>query len=120
MLYRTQVTQIGKFATESLNENMMIIFNDNAPKDVADYCFIHPDAELNGEILVGGQFLLGAISYPITAVGCVVSHNLDALGHITIRFDGASEAEYPGTVHVNGTCPKALEIGTEIIFTSNH
>ncbi len=24
MLYRTQVTQIGEFATESLNENMMI------------------------------------------------------------------------------------------------
>ncbi|MGY3953799.1 PTS glucitol/sorbitol transporter subunit IIA, partial [Aeromonas salmonicida] len=93
MLYRTQVTQIGEFATESLNENMMIIFNDNAPKDVADYCFIHPDAELNGEILVGGQFLLGAISYPITAVGCVVSHNLDALGHITIRFDGGVVAQ---------------------------
>jgi Phosphotransferase system sorbitol-specific component IIA len=65
MLYRTQLTQIGEYAADALSDKMMILFNDNAPADVADYCFIHP-AALTGEISVGGQFVLGAVSYPIT------------------------------------------------------
>ena len=97
MLYRTQVTHIGEYAADALDDNMMILFNDNAPADVADYCFIHP-------------------RYPITAVGDVVNQNLAELGHITIRFDGGAEAEYPGTVHVAGKCPEALVLGTELIF----
>lgn len=116
MLYRTQLTQIGEYAADALSDKMMILFNDNAPADVADYCFIHPAAALTGEIRVGGQFVLGAVSYPITAVGDVVNQNLGELGHITIRFDGGSVAEYPGTVHVKGTCPDELALGTELIF----
>ena len=41
MLYRTEVTRIGEFAAEALSDNMMILFNDNAPADIADYCYIH-------------------------------------------------------------------------------
>ena len=116
MLYRTQVTHIGEYAADALDDNMMILFNDNAPADVADYCFIHPAADLTGEIKTGGQFVLGASRYPITAVGDVVNQKLAELGHITIRFDGGAEAEYPGTVHVAGKCPEALVLGTELIF----
>ncbi|WP_409421532.1 PTS glucitol/sorbitol transporter subunit IIA [Pseudaeromonas sp. ZJS20] len=119
MFYRTQVTKIGEFATEALNDNMMILFNDNAPEDVADYCFIHPRAELQGEIAVGGFFVLGNNRYPITAVGDVVNQNLGELGHITIRFDGGRQAEYPGTVHVHGACPQELGVGTQLIFERN-
>ena len=63
----------------------MILFNDNAPADVADYCFIHPHADLKGEITVGGDLVMGQSRYPITAVGDVVNQNLGELGHITIR-----------------------------------
>ncbi|MEI4964057.1 MULTISPECIES: PTS glucitol/sorbitol transporter subunit IIA [Aeromonas] len=120
ILYCTQVTKVGEFAIDSLNENMMILFDDNAPADVADYCFIHPHVELKGEIKVEGDFVLGQSRYPITAVGDVVNQNLGELGHITIRFDGATEAEYPGTVHVQGNCPTGLEVGTAIVFKLNN
>ena len=121
MLYRTQVTKIGECAADALDDNMMILFDDNAPADAADYCYIHPHAALLGEIKVGGYLILGQSRFPITAVGGVVNQNLGELGHITIRFDGADEAEYPGTVHVSGTCPTVpeLEIGTEITFELN-
>lgn len=121
MLYRTQVTKIGECAADALDDNMMILFDDNAPADAADYCYIHPHAALLGEIKVGGYLILGQSRFPITAVGGVVNQNLGALGHITIRFDGADEVEYPGTVHVRGSCPKVqdLEIGTEIAFEMN-
>ena len=52
MLYQTQVTKIGEFAAEALDDNMMILFDDNAPADVADYCYIHPHAALLDDIKV--------------------------------------------------------------------
>ncbi|WP_445400580.1 PTS glucitol/sorbitol transporter subunit IIA [Zobellella sp. An-6] len=116
ILYSTKVTKVGDSAAEALEENMMILFNDNAPADVADYCFIHPDAELTGDITVQCEVLLGQKSYPVTAVGNLANQNLGQLGHITIRFDGAAEPEYPGTVHVRGECPVELGVGAEITF----
>lgn len=120
MLYRTEVTHVGDYATEALSDNMMILFNDNAPADVADYCFIHPHAQLTGKIIPGANLILGSQRFPITAVGDVVNQNLGELGHITIRFDGGDVAEYPGTVHVQGICPDALVTGTAIIFEMNN
>jgi PTS system glucitol/sorbitol-specific IIA component len=119
MLYCTEVTRIGEYASEALSDNMMILFNDNAPIDVADYCFIHPHAELTGHIIPGTDLILGDSRYPVTAVGDVVNQNLGELGHITIRFDGGLIAEYPGTVHVQGNCPDTLSAGTKIIFELN-
>jgi PTS system glucitol/sorbitol-specific IIA component len=43
----------------------------------------------------GIQFELGQHHYPVTAVGSVAEQNLRELGHITLRFDGLSEAEFP-------------------------
>ncbi len=43
---------------------------------------------------------LGEQRYAVTAVGDVAEQNLRELGHITLRFDGQPQAEYPGTVHV--------------------
>ncbi len=120
MLYRTEVTRIGEYASDALSDHMMILFNDNAPADVADYCFIHPHAALTGTILPGANLVLAGLRYPVTAVGDVVNQNLAELGHITIRFDGGDVAEYPGTVHVQGTCPDALATGIEIIFEMNN
>lgn len=68
MLYQTQVTKIGEFAAEALDDNMMILFDDNAPADVADYCYIHPHAALLDDIKVGGDFVLGQTRFPITAL----------------------------------------------------
>lgn len=42
----------------------------------------------------GIQFELGQHRYPVTAVGSVAEMNLRELGHITLRFDGQSEAEF--------------------------
>ncbi len=44
------------------------------------------------------NFLSGQHRYPVTAVGSVAEDNLRELGHVTLRFDGLSEAEFPGTV----------------------
>lgn len=119
MLYCTEVTYIGEFAAESLQDNMMILFSDNAPSDIADYCYIHPHADLVGDIVPGHHLKLGSQSYLVTAVGNVANQNLASLGHITIRFDGNHIAEYPGTIHVHGDCPDFLAVGIPLIFATN-
>jgi PTS system glucitol/sorbitol-specific IIA component len=48
------------------------------------------------ELKPGSQLELGETRYAVTAVGDVAEQNLRELGHITLRFDGQPQAEYPG------------------------
>jgi PTS system D-sorbitol-specific IIA component, Gut family (TC 4.A.4.1.1) len=118
-LYQVKIQSLGEFATEALEDNMMIIFSDIAPEEVKDYCFIHCHDQLKGEIKPGSKVKISDRSFPITAVGDVVNKNLSELGHITIRFDGEYSAEFPGCVHVEGSRPDSIVCGDEITFFVN-
>ena len=61
---------------------------------------------------------LGLVGYAVTAVGDVAEQNLRELGHITLRFDGHREAEFPGTVHVAGPVPDAIAPGCVLKFVA--
>jgi PTS system glucitol/sorbitol-specific IIA component len=115
-MYHTTITEIGILASEALADGMLIIFDNNAPSDVGEYCFLHPHSELKGEIKPGMTCRLNGIEYPITAVGEVVNTNLSQLGHITIQFNGAELAELPGTVHARGVMPAEIAVGSELSF----
>jgi PTS system glucitol/sorbitol-specific IIA component len=54
--------------------------------------------------------------YAITAVGSVATQNLRELGHITVRFDGEAEAEFPGSIHVSGPTPTDIPLGSTLSF----
>ena len=54
----------------------------------------------------------------MTAVGEVAEQNLRELGHITLRFDGHREAEFPGTVQVAGPVPDAIATGCVLKFVA--
>jgi PTS system glucitol/sorbitol-specific IIA component len=97
---------------------MLITFREGAPADIEEFCFIHCHGELNGILQAGIQFELGQHRYPVTAVGSVAEMNLRELGHITLRFDGQSEAEFPGTVHVAGPVPDAIAPGCILKFVA--
>lgn len=113
-VYHTTFTRIGENARESLAENMVILFREGAPEDIEVFCFIHRHGETVGELRAGGAMILGDRTFPITAVGAVATQNLRELGHITVRFDGAGQAEFPGSVHVAGPIPTDIAIGSEL------
>ena len=48
----------------------------------------------------------------------VAEQNLRELGHITLRFDGHREAEFPGTVHVAGPVPEGIAAGCVLKFVA--
>lgn len=106
IIYQTKIISIGEFAREALQERMLITFKPDVPADLADYCFIHCHDQLKSAVKIGDILQIDQHTYPITAVGCVANENLRSLGHITLRFDGADQAEYPGTVHIQGDVPE--------------
>ncbi|MBL1229705.1 PTS glucitol/sorbitol transporter subunit IIA [Enterococcus sp. BWB1-3] len=114
MIFETYVTNIGSEADMFREENMLIFFGDEAPEMLADYCYNIELKPSSGEILPGMDFVFDNQSYKITAVGEVVKKNLDALGHITLRFDGSNKAELPGTLYVERKTMPAIQVGTTI------
>ncbi|MCD5001504.1 PTS glucitol/sorbitol transporter subunit IIA [Enterococcus saccharolyticus] len=99
-VFRTTVLSIGPEAELFKEEKMVILFGKDAPDTLADYCYnieVHPT---NGEITTSHELVIDHQKYKITAVGEVVLPNLENLGHITIKFDGSTTPELPGTLYV--------------------
>ncbi len=119
VIYQTTFVKIGEFAPDAIAENMLITFKQGAPADLENYCFIHNHGELTADVQVGDVLEISGIEYPVTAVGDVANVNLRELGHVTWRFDGATEAEYPGTIHVSGLIPSAVEINAVLKIKRN-
>ncbi|EKN1131972.1 PTS glucitol/sorbitol transporter subunit IIA [Salmonella enterica] len=118
VIYQTTITRIGQSAKEALDEQMLITFREGAPADIEEFCFIHCHGELTGALQPGARCELGQHCYPVTAVGSVAEQNLRELGHITLRFDGLREAEFPGTVHVAGPVPDDIAPGCILTFVA--
>lgn len=112
MIYCTKFINIGDIARESLAEKMLITFKDNVPAELADYCFIHCHGKLSQPIQVGDIVEFDGVDYPITAVGEVANENFSTLGHVTWWFDGAEQAQYPGSVHLAGSVPMNLNVNS--------
>lgn len=113
-MYRTVIKAIGAEAETFKSENMLILFGENAPDTLKDYCYtieVNPvEKDIESEMILK----IDSQEYSITAVGEVVGKNLNDLGHITIKFDGNTTADLPGTLHVEANEFPALEIGTTI------
>lgn len=118
-VYESTFIAVGLCANEALEDNFIITFGEGAPQDVAEYCFIHRTDVNNGGAFAAGSLLtIGEREYPVTAVGNVARENLRDLGHVTIRFDGAVNPDFPGTVHVAGNAPASIEPGQKFRMLS--
>lgn len=114
--YQVTVQEIGVIAHEALQDNMLILFKIGAPDDIVDYCFVHSHDQLKQPLEVGDQLQINEEIYPLTAVGEVANENLAQLGHITLFFDGADQAQFPGSVHLQGKMPSDLKVGSTFRF----
>ena len=117
MKYRSKITGIGELAFELLEENdSLIIFNDNAPEELAEISFLHTISEFQEEIAVGDSILLGDQMYTVTAVGYEALHTLRELGHCTFRFSGKDHVELPGQIELKGEGRPSMKIGDMIVI----
>ncbi|MDP9500517.1 PTS glucitol/sorbitol transporter subunit IIA [Bisgaard Taxon 45] len=115
-LYQTKFTDVGGSAAEALEDGMLITFKQGVPEGIVDYCYILAHGELLDDLQVGDQVNFDQQTYFITAIGNVANKNLRELGHVTWRFDSATEAEFPGSIHLQGTPPQSVAIDSVLII----
>lgn len=114
IIYENKVKALGCCVDEFQDAGMFIIFGDNAPEEIRDYCYSVSVNPINGTIAAGQILKIDNQVYPITCVGEEAPVTLAGLGHCTINLSGATEAELPGTLYVGpGPMPK-IGVGTVI------
>lgn len=114
--FYAEIISIGELAKDALEDNMVILFNDSAPCELAEYCFIHHQYPARGDISLESTLLIDELDFIVTAIGSAANQNLQQLGHITIKFDGAPSPELPGCIHVLGNKRPKIRLGSRIVF----
>lgn len=114
IIYENRVKAMGSSVEEFKSSGMFIIFGDNAPEELKDYCYSVDVTPVNGTIAPGQTLQIDNESYKITAVGYEAPVTLAGLGHCTINFGGQTEAELPGTIYVEKKLMPEVRIGTTI------
>lgn len=119
VIYENQVVGMGECVEEFKDEGIFIIFGDNAPDELKDYCYSVSVQPINGKIMPGQILSVDDKQYAITAVGPEAPITLAGLGHCTINFSGSTEVELPGTIYVENKPMPNLKIGTVIRISDN-
>ena len=113
MKFRAKITGVGDeafaFLEEALDLNFVIIFNDNAPEELADLAILHEISTLQSVPEPSDIVKLGKKLFKVSAVGHEVPHTLATLGHCTMAF-GGGEAYRPGCLMLEGDPISAEDI----------
>ena len=106
MKYDVKITGLGDMALEFLNPDMemqfVILFNDNAPPELADMAILHEVGLLSEDPAPGDTLKIGDKTYGITAVGDEAIHTLRQMGHCTLAFSSDAEPYRPGCINIDG------------------
>ena len=118
MDYRSQITGIGPMALDFLDEDILIVFNDNAPSELAELSILHRACPVDQDIRAGDAVLFGNDSYTVTAVGEEANKTFRSMGHCTFKFTGKAEADLPGHIELAGQAPSDVKVGDmlQILF----
>lgn len=119
MDYKTTVTGIGELVAEFIEQGMIIVFDDNAPAELAEMAVQHTKAAMDKDVQPGDVVVLGNKDYVVTAVGSEANHTLKTMGHCTFKFSGNDEVELPGHIELEGDGLPEIKPGDhfEIMFT---
>lgn len=114
VIYENEVKGLGASVHEFAGGNMFIIFGENAPEELKDYCYHVSVNPINGTITVGQFLVIDGREFRITAVGEEAPVTLAGLGHMTINMSGKTAAELPGTLYTEEAEIPDIRVGTKI------
>ena len=114
--YRSKVTAIGPEALSLLEANMLIIFNNNAPAELAEITVMHTIDTLKEKVEKGDIVTLGGHDYEVLFVGSEANSTLGELGHCTFYLygEGVEYRELPGYIILKCNEKPVIEIGQTI------
>lgn len=104
-IYQTSVLGAGPEAATFADQNMLVLFGENAPDMLKEFCYFIDVNPVAGDIVPGCTLLINDTAYQITAVGEVAQQNLTNLGHVTLVFNGAIKPHLPGAINIADAVP---------------
>ncbi|MGI6109600.1 MAG: PTS glucitol/sorbitol transporter subunit IIA [Eubacteriaceae bacterium] len=119
MDYKSTVKGIGPLVPDLAREgNIVIVFDENAPAELAEMAILHTHCNLDQDVSVGDVILLGNGEFVVTAVGDEANHTLRKMGHCTFKFTGQDKVDLPGQMELAGDLPE-VKAGDpfQILFT---
>lgn len=114
IIYENAVKAVGSQVNSFAGADFIILFGDEAPAELKDFCYSVDVNPVNGDICPGQTVKFDDQVYTITAVGNEAPVTLKGLGHCTIRFSGDTQAEMAGTIYVSPTTMPTIGEGTKI------
>jgi PTS system glucitol/sorbitol-specific IIA component len=102
MNYSTTITRLGDMVRELIDSNILIVFDENAPEELAELSVLHTAADLRRDVRPGDGVLLGNKEYRVAVVGYDANRTLREMGHCTFMFGGSFGADLPGQIQLEG------------------
>lgn len=116
VLFESKVTKIGDMVPDFIQASTIIIFNEDVPEELHDMAILHTKSAATETIKPGDQLVIAGESFQVTSVGEKANQTLLEIGHCTIKFDGRSEPELPGIIHVEQKDIPVIELDTTLTF----
>ncbi|MBO8162698.1 MAG: PTS glucitol/sorbitol transporter subunit IIA [Brevibacillus sp.] len=116
VLLQAKVTKIGDLVADFLQEKTLIIFNEDVPDELHDMAVLHTKSPVAKEVNTGDFLIVDGHAFQVTSVGEKANETLLSIGHCTLKFDGATTPDLPGTVHLENKELPPLSTGTELSF----
>ena len=113
VIYTNKIVNIGKDVT-AFGDEMIILFGDNAPATLKDYCYTIPIVQTSAHISPGQFFSIDGEKFKIMYVGKIAEKNLNELGHLTINFTASENSVLPGAIVVEKKKPHPMKIGSVV------
>lgn len=113
MKYSTTIIGWGAEALSFLEDEdcrFVIIFNDNAPEELAEIAILHTTETLHADPAPGDTLVFCGKQYRVTAVGTEALYTLRELGHCTLSFKGGDTPERPGCIMLEGEPLTAADV----------
>lgn len=112
--YATTVTSVGVLVPDFVEQGMLIIFGDNAPAELHEICALHRPEITVGGVEPGDVLWLDDASFTILSVGSVANANLTALGHVSFKANGSTDAQLPGDISLQDAALPQLHEGSRV------
>jgi PTS system glucitol/sorbitol-specific IIA component len=114
-LFQAVVVQIGEMVEDIAKENILIFFDAKAPKELHDVAVLHEGGSVVEDVRVGDRLMIDDKSYEIIFVGDKVNSALRDLGHVSVKFGGATE-DMPGSICVRADQIPVPSVGDVLQF----
>jgi len=108
MKYFSEIVSWGDdalFFLEDDDANFIILFNEDAPPELAEISVLHTKTQLLLELEIGDTMIIAEKVFEITAIGDEAASTLKELGHCTLCFKGGDVPDRPGCIMLKGDQP---------------